>query len=88
MFYTYIYIYVCIYIIHHEHTWLHTFKNIQKLVNNKQNMQRLVNNIYSSRNIYIYIYIVSNSTTMRVSSKAFLFTKYRYSRCLNIICTV
>ena len=53
----------------------------------KYNMHRSVNSIYSiykSRSFKI----VSNNITRRASSGAFLVTKYRRSRCLNITDTV
>ena len=36
----------------HRHTWMRTFKNMQKLVNSNKNMLKLMSDIY-----YIYTYI-------------------------------
>ena len=40
------------YIYIHRHTWMRTFKNMQKLVNSNKNMLKLMSDIY-----YIYTYI-------------------------------
>ena len=60
----------------HQHTWIHIFKNIRKLVNSESNKKRLVNSISRRRPFRA----VSNSITWRVSSEDFFVRKYTYSR--------